>query len=1021
MAKKIILAAVTMVAVCLALLIYHQTTKKHQPAESSSPPARTDIPTSVSDPGDFIDTGRKIAVGKAEKIHLKTRDENGKLVREFGFAERLSTAQETIEVSQPWIKFHLKNKNIIEITALTGSLPKLPAGKIQEPTRGILNNVRIIMYKIPREPSQKLLMDIEMNGRVTYEREYSRLSSPGTVKITSPQFNALGSNLTFQYDQIKEQLQELVLRSVDYLLVPASFLDQKEKKKQNHSSAPSESSGSSTTAPKSQPVKKKKITSYIFSLNDNVVITNQKDEITYADDFIRILADIDRSESLTTDPNHPALTPKKTLPLEHTPDDNYPEDKEPDVISPAPPELKITCDGPLRIIAQDEKVPPSRENRLIVTARGNPVRSYRNGILSLAADQVFYDQNRQIKLTALDHPVRLHLPPHQWVTAERDVTLDQKNGLATLRGPGDIQYTLADPNQPGNISYLDQLKIKFDPNAHFSPSLTSLTDMPLEWFDFVGGMNVQEKNSLTNLKKGRLSFFPSPAPEKSRKKYYNLQLKSIELTDNISFLSDTSSFSAEQLTARFQLDPNGVSQPHSILARKNVQFEDPNYIVEAADQLFIAFQPSKNRKTAIPAKTAHGSPELSGISFKNLFGLNQIRYVLAEGIGGNVRLVDKNDQYEIKGDRALGNPAQKTWSIQGNPARVLGLDPQAQFKELTGNIIEARLQEPNSHFAIPGPGKINLISQADFTGNTSAEPKPLHINWENGAAYQTKNNQIIINHVTVNMDQKYPDKNQHTILTCPQLEVHLDPRNTKKNNDLVDKKFKTLIAHGPDVLLIDRQINPLTNDPNDLFTEMVIRTDNLYFDNESRSLQAPGKGWIQIVNHKQSSSKSDDKDSTTLDNVLSNTLGSSGPNYTLLQYNELMTFEPDPNRLDLRLRGNVTLYHLPTENLPSEFSTQQLSKLEGWRRLDCRKLHVRMNQKNQPQNFNASGNVYFETIIKSRQHLITAASVSYDEKKNILIFRGTPSMPVRFNQMTEFSEFKFNPKTGSATGTPFKP
>ena len=101
----------------------------------------------------------------------------------------------------------------------------------------------------------------------------------------------------------------------------------------------------------------------------------------------------------------------------------------------------------------------------------------------------YSDAGRQFELEAgASGPVRAMLAEDQWVVAERGVSVDQEGGLATLRGPGTVEYRGAEVEDAVEIRYTDQLQLKFVARAGAGESLgpAAREDVEVEWIELAG-------------------------------------------------------------------------------------------------------------------------------------------------------------------------------------------------------------------------------------------------------------------------------------------------------------------------------------------------------------------------------------------------------------------------------------------------------------------------------------------------------------------------------------------------------
>ncbi|MCP4708328.1 MAG: hypothetical protein GY869_06870, partial [Planctomycetes bacterium] len=538
MGRRIILVLASFLFVLTGLFVYQLVTSRNQPiiTEILDPP-----PPPIQDSQD--------SQGSAVFVD---RDQTGAITREFGFEKRITATGEpepldmdnidigsgdgSIQISKPWVRIHDKSGRIIEIIAETGTIlldSPLSEGKI--PTRGYLEDVKVAVYQpvssVPEESQSPLdstgvqptaEFDVKLQGRVDFEMEFSRLNCPGRVSVAAPMFVVEGSDLNLEYDQINERLQELRIGRVEKLLIEA----------------PKSLAGSSSlTADESQtpqagavdelPEKRtsSQISTYRFSLSDNVEIIQPGGREKMIADSIVLIADVDldQMDQKPAEPNdaedNPAATEFGSLAPEN-PATEQPA-YEPSALDPNEA-LSMMCQGPMVISLIEQQEVPATGNRMEMTAIGRPVQILLDGREVASADEVVFDQRSKTVVMSAgeDRPVRLDWKDRQWVTTNEKVIIDQNSGQAMFSGSGEFEFADDKTEGPAHFKYDDTMIFFFvpDPDA--------------------------EEISLKNLMPQRLAIAGGVL---------------VEYQDN--------QFIAESISTDFGQDPNGHYVPTTVIAR----------------------------------------------------------------------------------------------------------------------------------------------------------------------------------------------------------------------------------------------------------------------------------------------------------------------------------------------------------------------------------------------------------------------------------------------------------------------
>lgn len=948
MLRRLILVGTTLACVLLGLFLYQQGTDTgitEKPPEPSSPastkPVSQTTPTS-SDSVEAITLQEGVSVGEitGAKFTTRDRDNQRRIISEFGFKKRRVNAAGQHELVSPWIKFY-KTNQLIKITANALTSPVETRGQLPE-SGWLEGQVQIELFSKANDLAGSILetpehrtMLVELE-RVNFQREFSRIHSPGTVKITSASFNALGSQLTIQYDQLHDSLAELELRHLEYMEYVSNRLD----KPAQNTDRSNEKTTTQTEATSEKPAK-----AYRLSLVDNVVI-HQKDNRVEAD-RIEILAN-----GLINRGNQKDVEPRS---------DSQAKENSPETNESAPTVTRLTCTGPLRIVPAATEEQPEPSQNLQVHIFGKPIKIWQQDQLSLvASDMIYYPGSETLDLKGSeDQPIRLMLEANQWASATHSARWHQKSGLVILSGPGEIVSKSKKSDQPFHVKYQDNLELQLDDHQ---------------------------------------------------------QIKSIKLNGQVWAKSENLEFTSKKLIAEFEQDDSGRSSPKFVRAEGLAKVETPEYILEAEEKLEITFEPQVKHNNSSPDVSETNDSESNF-----MFGeKNTVYSVLATGANGQVRMTHKQQQMRIVGDRLEGNSSQQVWTIRGQKARIENLSAKRNFQTLESSLIIANLQQ--GRYEVPGQGFLTALIQDTQQGDPLNQEAPVTIHWKKSATYSLQDNRIVLKDVFITMRKQNETTESQTEITTAELSIRLKGKselNTSEKNRNIGQ-FSTLIAHGPIVHMVRREINRITAEPVSL---MEMQSTRLQYDNNTNTLLAHGEGWVEITDFVGS-------ESTSLDNK-GRLLSSKTPMYSLIRFNRDLRYHT-VNR-EIILTGHVMVDQIPLVTLINK-EHAGISKIDGIKQLTCDSLKIAFSDSSDENttaspssalgknigrldSLSAKGNIFFETLLNNRHHIFSADSLHFEKETNLATFTGNEQSPVKFNQI-RFSQIKINLQTGDIDTKP---
>jgi len=1036
MKKKIILLSTSLIIIFAGLFLYQRfiNVGPSEPSSGLESTPQTFRDNATDSKVSTVELSQNVGVGDSKQLIYVKTNKKGRVIRKLGFVERLESLPGRVKIKLPWIQIFSKDDRITEITAQTGTVDVEDAeGKMQIPNSGFLENVRIKMYRLPKDTAvipiprsgeipegQTVEMEVQLSESVRFEREISRLQSNGDCTVSSKLFSVTGTGLLLVYDQNNERLQELKLQQVKQLRLARKDLQPREKR-----SPPKDSQPKKSTSKKKDTTRGKNAT-YQFILSENVVIEQPTKNEKLLADRIEVIADFDPNQYKPKS-QEKTKTPEKKKTATDKLNQVLEEEKKKNIY--------ITCDGPLKIALAPEFEPTPLADRMLFTATGNPAQIFKDGKLALEADIIKHDQTKQFSELSgsADRPVRMALSSQQWATAQQKVTLDQNRNLASLYGPGLVEY-ITDPNtEPAKIHYQDELRVKF---TNLADSLTEAKIKEpayVKWISFKGPIEAQSKDGFVKAQqKGRLDFYipkTMPTSKKTADKKQKIDvgigpIKYLELWGNVIARDQQSNIQVtDRLEAEFEyIDPN-TSRIRSVHAFGPVRAEDPNYIIEAGDKLLLTFDTKDTIEIpqTTPAQTKTKKNQ-SAWGFDQLLGSANLLHAVAEGANSTLQFTSKQDEYQVIGDRAVGDEPNQIWTITGQPAQVIGLTGQGQLK---GNQITADLT--NKICRVAGQGEMDAKMKGDLLGRESNRTMPMHFEWKDGVTYNLKDGKIIARDVKARIESVEKTK-QITWLQCPMVTIKFDPNSSPdRPGELYTKlDMDSFLAHGGQVQLRREEYDPNTNR---LLNDLELLTQRLHFDNQTRIMHAAGPGLVEVTDYRPRQAGKKKPRDQSVNQALTQMFGSSGPARTLLRFGQEMRFDKEPN--ELRFTGDVALDYLPlAKDLKPDPAL--LANLPGMRKLDCRNLILiladantkitKQTQSEHPSQIQqafgavhrvtALGRVFAEAnFADGNRHFFAGEKLTYDSHTREIVIKGNDEVPAYLDQV-QCRSVKWNQETG---------
>ncbi|MBN1436560.1 MAG: hypothetical protein JW936_05765 [Sedimentisphaerales bacterium] len=1045
MKKKLLLVTISMLAVLLVLFIYWQIRGDDQSVSRS----QSDIPL-MSPTGDSQQPGTTpldagpVQVGEIQRPHFIARDEQGNIVREFGFEQRLGTEQDRLSISQPWMILY-QNGQIIEMNADYGQIPvQSAAGQVQIPPTGLLQGDVTIQINRPNPdqpdaPSRsQLLITLD---QLHFDMEASELTATGPVSVLSPRFTMAGQDLNFKYDQLANRLQRLQIRRVQLLRIRADQLFAEPTAPTVNTTQPqtpqSTTTDTPTTAAQTQTLPSTPdIITYRAKLHNNVVIDRADEQLT-ANDNVEIVIALDNtaiSQSAvdTATPSTTAVTPAANAPI----DPNS---------SAAPQWITITFSGPLEIYTEDSAETTPDQMQLI--ARGTPdapARLTRAGQDIVVADTIEYNrQTQRIEFSArltdpnqpLDqqqqlNPVFVQLDPQSQIVAQNSISFDQASGLVAIVGPGNFSLQSAQQTSAVTGQYQGSINIQLDPCAPSDQNLVGVAGRRPRQIDFLAPIAIQTPDQNLQASQGRITFLPTTTYDPCVAIADTIQ--TIELHDpNMHSPTQQQQFHSQYLIAQFVPDNTGRTTLQTITADGDIYAQDPNYIFQASQSLLLTFAPPAPAIQTPDTPETPASPDTIAAAFAD----TQLQHVSALGSDNTVILIDRRRNYQVQGHQLEADVTTGLWQIYGEPASIQGI---AEGQLLQGPLIT--LDQMTQECTIEGSGNISVMTQTALDGQPLPQPTPVNIAWQDGATYNIAQHNVTLNAVTLNSESADMLTHQTYQMTCSILDVELQPNEpcqpaapSADTTSIFSQQsnIKVLSAQGPDLQLTSQTTDAVTNQP---IRHMQLNGQALRFNQLTGILQIRGPGTVEILDYRPATptpnTQTEPQTTASVDTVLNNAFANQGPNYNLARFSEWLTYDRDASQLTFT--SQVSLDHLPLTSNSIPTAAQALN-VEGMTRLDCRTLQITLDETdNQPDQPNAPASlnttrishllaqdeVFLEIVNQGRHHIFVAESAAYDSTLQTIYFQGSERLPVNFDQM-RFLNVNYNLTTGNFEAVPF--
>jgi len=245
--RKILIGLVSLAVLVWIFVLYSRSTRR-PPSEFSTAPGAVD--------SNFARiTGQGGRIGDVQIPLLKNpvyqdRDENGTIIREFGFSQLVRAVGDVWEVDEPWMKVH-QRKSTFEIRADTGTTElETIVGRSTPKDAMFAGNVVIKIVPKGQGPYKQTSIFLD---NLIFTSDRARFSTPGPVRLVSEDVRLVGRGLEFVYNDITERLEYLRLSELQSLHITGQASLSLSGARPRHNGSADESTVPETTAERPGP------------------------------------------------------------------------------------------------------------------------------------------------------------------------------------------------------------------------------------------------------------------------------------------------------------------------------------------------------------------------------------------------------------------------------------------------------------------------------------------------------------------------------------------------------------------------------------------------------------------------------------------------------------------------------------------------------------------------------------------------------------------------------------------------
>jgi len=747
MARKILLAAITLVIILICYWFYVVSVELPQSPTASAPiaPGRIITTTQPAAAPAAVGSGlnEQVLADEGEKTYFeRVSAKDRRLLYQFRTDHWRKIDQDIYELDRPELRLFMRDGQIIQISSVTGTITAKRVKNALEPQRGTLRgNVHVFIDR-GTDPSRAVpelrqadVIHIWMDN-VDFDLELSRVEAPGRIRIESEELDLLGMGLKITWDQATNRIQQLLLKRGEKLIIrrgaelvdfalPGSDVGEStsNRSRQDQGLLPQllqPARGTDAQAPQppasTQPVKspatgpvttasapasapttqttQPAAASYLLTFHDNIRIRQYEGPKiigTLDCDDLSLLFDLRKRR-------------KKTTPASQT----QPTTAE----APAPPSpgptrhLEVTWDGPLEMLP--EPAQQTGKPRFHIIAVGRPVRVEQIGQGRALCEKLTVKQeNRQVWLEgSVDQPVQILQEGRREIRCADKLLYDQRNRLAkgfgagfmVDRGPRSEQQPVTTSLGLGDkesmrVLWQKGFEVQFDKYRYVTETGPRIKQY-IKRASFTGQVRMERAGEYMLARTITLSFDPPGIGQKMGE-----NLSTMHAEGRVKLVSGRQQIDCQQLDLTSEpRDPNGPIR-RTAHARGDVQAREGERLIRARELIaHMQQQPEPATEPAAAAKSEKSKP-------RSPFGEMLIRQVEAYD---NVRIRDPQLNLDCDALQARISPQRRlTWTRFESRSERWAVCTTKDFT-ISGPNVEMDLL--NETADVPGPGRLDLTN-----------------------------------------------------------------------------------------------------------------------------------------------------------------------------------------------------------------------------------------------------------------------------------------------------------------------
>jgi lipopolysaccharide export system protein LptA len=282
------------------------------------------------------------------------------------------------------------------------------------------------------------------------------------------------------------------------------------------------------------------------------------------------------------------------------------------------------------------------------------------------------------------------------------------------------------------------------------------------------------------------------------------------------------------------------------------------------------------------------------------------------------------------------------------------------------------MNESANKIDIAGPGFLTMQTSNSLSGEASAEPMPIRVDWQELMNFDGK---IAYFEGKVVAKQENNEVHSRTMEVTFDQKINFRSRRAEDSAAVGKPKIENVFCEGT----VEAYSREKKGDG--LVRQSRLMSDQIRFDNVEGTVTIDGQGSVTIVEPNTPKKK-----------------GTAPPpqpfRVTFVEFADRLTGSQSSQTV--KFFGNVNILHLPVDD-PSQEINRDLLPSEGFE-IVARSAEMSQSQGQQSQKyrlFSARDNVK----VRSKDYSANCGRVSFDEQKNLLVFEGEQDRPAYFRKV----------------------